>query len=92
MFGKPRVGIYDLARKRLHELEPEITDRDILCVGDGIGTDIKGAIDSGLDSLFVTGGLAARETGTRISPDHRLLDKFINKHEIRPDYAIGMFR
>ena len=64
-FGKPHPPIYALARARLAALlgyEPP--PDEILCIGDGIATDIVGAMGEGLDSLFVTGGLAAEETGT----------------------------
>jgi HAD superfamily hydrolase (TIGR01459 family) len=40
--GKPHPPIYDLARNRLNELGSTIPDSKILCIGDGIGTDIKG--------------------------------------------------
>ena len=65
-FGKPHPPIYDLARRRLEALGKDIPDSRILCVGDGILTDIDGALGEDLDSLFITGGLA----DTR-NPDHR---------------------
>jgi len=34
---------------------------ELLVIGDGIVTDIKGAADFGLDALFVTGGIHAGE-------------------------------
>ena len=55
-FGKPHAPIYDLARKRLTALGGEVPDDRILCIGDGVLTDIKGAMDESLDSLFITGG------------------------------------
>ena len=58
-FGKPHPPIYDLARRRLDALGKSIPDHRILCVGDGVLTDIDGALGEELDSLFITGGLAA---------------------------------
>lgn len=92
LFGKPRRAIYDLARDLLAETEPGIADSGILCIGDGIGTDIAGASGQGLDSLFVTGGLAARETGTARQPDPESLSQFLSQFPARPDYAIGQLR
>jgi len=64
-FGKPHAPIYDLSRQLLTELRGEIIeDAEILAIGDGVLTDIPGAIGEGLDSLFVSGGLADAETGT----------------------------
>ena len=41
-FGKPHPPIYDLARRRLAELPRASDDPQILCIGDGIATDIQG--------------------------------------------------
>ena len=46
-----------------------IQDERILAIGDGILTDVKGGIDEGIDSLFISGGLAAAETKTVTQPD-----------------------
>src|SRR5690606_18774753 len=54
-FGKPHPPIYDLARRRLAGLASDIPDSRILCIGDGIATDIQGASGEGLEALFITG-------------------------------------
>ena len=58
--GKPHAPIYrrtfDLLRDRRGEAVPK---GELLVIGDGIVTDIKGAADFGLDALFVTGGIHA---------------------------------
>ena len=61
-FGKPHAPIYDLARARLSDLK----DSQILAVGDGLLTDIKGANDQGIDALFVTGGIAHERCGPTV--------------------------
>ena len=91
-FGKPHPPVYDLARRRLNELGGTVADSRILAVGDGIGTDIKGAIGEDIDSLFVTGGLAAQETGTDNDPDPALLEAYVAKAMMSPTYAIGFLR
>ncbi|HHW33066.1 MAG TPA: HAD hydrolase-like protein, partial [Paracoccus solventivorans] len=88
-FGKPHAPIYDLARRRLG------VGRDVaaLAIGDGIATDIAGAIAQGIDSIFVTGGLAAEFMGDDIeSPDPALLDRWLAGQGIRPSFAIGRLR
>ena len=92
MFGKPLSRIYDLARRQLHSLLPDTIAPRILCIGDGIKTDIGGARNQSLDSLFVTGGLALAETGTRIRPDPVQLARFLANADASPDYAIGFLR
>ena len=91
-FGKPHPPVYDLSRRRLAELGVEIPDSRILAVGDGILTDIKGALGEDIDSLFITGGLAARETKTNGNPDQAALDAFLAAEMITPTYAIGQLR
>lgn len=92
-FGKPHPPIYDLARQRLTKVAGRvIPDARILAIGDGIGTDIAGAMGEGLDSLFITGGLAAEETGTERDPDPERLAAFLQLHKFSPTYAIGRLR
>lgn len=43
-FGKPHPPVYTLARQRLAALGEDIPDSRILCIGDGINTDIMGAM------------------------------------------------
>jgi len=92
-FGKPHPPIYDLARRRLAVLRPEIDDSRILCVGDGIATDVQGGIAEGLDTLFITGGLAADRFGPdSANPDKGLLDKWLAGHQLGPTFAMGNLR
>ena len=91
-FGKPFRPIYELARKRLHSSGFEINDKRILAIGDGITTDILGAEKEGIDSLFITGGLAALETGTKEQPDLGLLENYLKEQNLNPAYSIGFLR
>ena len=89
-FGKPHPPIYDLARRRLAALG--VSDGRIICIGDGIKTDIQGAMGEDLDSLFITGGLAAVETGTTDQPDPVRLDAYLAAEQMSPGFAIGFLR
>lgn len=91
-FGKPHAPIYDLARRRLRALGRDIPDERILAIGDGIQTDIKGAADEGIDSLFISGGLAAAETKTDRQPDPKALSRYLDGENIDPTYTIGFLR
>lgn len=90
-FGKPHPPIYDLARRRLSAIK-DVSDDRILCVGDGVHTDISGAMGENLDSLFISGGLAAEETGTTTQPDPELLDAYLAEHASNPTFSIGFLR
>lgn len=91
-FGKPHPPIYDLARRRLSALGHEIPDSQILCIGDGAHTDVRGALGEGLDCLFISGGLAAKETKTDIQPEPEALTAYLDAQMVAPDYAIGGLR
>ncbi|CUH89291.1 UMP phosphatase [Phaeobacter sp. CECT 5382] len=91
-FGKPHPPIYDLARRRLAELGSDIADGDILAIGDGPHTDIAGGMGEGIDSLFITGGLAASETKTTQQPDAAALATYLEQEQSAPTYSIGFLR
>ncbi|MGJ8544323.1 MAG: TIGR01459 family HAD-type hydrolase [Sulfitobacter sp.] len=91
-FGKPHAPIYDLARRRLAALGTDIPDSAIMAIGDGIATDVAGALDEGLDVLFITGGLAAAETQTAQQPDADALARYLAAENAAPAYSIGYLR
>lgn len=91
-FGKPHPPIYDLARRRLMALERGVDQARILAIGDGIHTDIAGALGEDIDSLFISGGLAAIETKTTHQPDEKSLSAYIKKEMLSPTFAIGHLR
>ena len=92
-FGKPHPPIYERCFAVLDELGASIPHERIVVAGDGIATDVAGGRAMGLDTLFVTGGLAAGELGP--DPDHpdpRLLEAYLGRHDQSPRYAIGRLR
>ncbi|SEL14826.1 TIGR01459 family HAD-type hydrolase [Roseovarius nanhaiticus] len=91
-FGKPHPPIYDLARRRLAALNKDVPDGNILAIGDGIGTDIAGAMGEGIDSLFITGGLAAAETTGADGIDQAKLEAYLAREQTSPTYTIGHLR
>ena len=91
-FGKPHPPIYDLARRRLAE-QAGLTDPQVLCIGDGIFTDIQGGVGEGLDTLFITGGLEAEQFGPDVeAPDHVLLLPWLTEKQLTPTCAMGRLR
>lgn len=91
-FGKPHPPIYDLARRRLTELDHYVPDNNILAIGDGVHTDIDGAMGEDIDSLFISGGLAAAETKTTQQPDPDALSAYLQKENSSPTFTIGQLR
>jgi HAD superfamily hydrolase (TIGR01459 family) len=60
--GKPYAPIYDLALARAGELRHKAADRGrVLAIGDGVRTDLAGAVRQGIDCIFVADGIHAGE-------------------------------
>ena len=91
-FGKPHPPIYDLAHRRLAKIGRDVEAARILAIGDGAQTDIAGAMGEDIDSLFITGGLAAGETKTSHQPDKEALSAYLEKENVSPQYAIGFLK
>ncbi|HZV85178.1 MAG TPA: TIGR01459 family HAD-type hydrolase [Brevundimonas sp.] len=72
MVGKPFDPIYDLALKEGERLLGRPVDRSrVLCIGDGVITDVLGANRQELDCLFIAQGIhgdAARGPDGRLDP------------------------
>jgi HAD superfamily hydrolase (TIGR01459 family) len=91
-FGKPHPPIYDLARRRMAKLANLPADPRIIAIGDGVHTDILGAMQEEIDSLFITGGLAAHETRTTTQPEPAALARFLETAQTSATYSIGFLR
>lgn len=93
-FGKPHAPIYELALETAGKLRGSGTPKSrILAMGDGIGTDVPGAADLGVDCLFVSGGLAAMDVGVDPEhPDAARLAQYLVDHAVAPRYTIGRLR
>jgi HAD superfamily hydrolase (TIGR01459 family) len=85
-FGKPFPEIYEMALDGLPE-----TDRSrVLCVGDALHTDIGGARNAGLDSLFVSGGIHQQEVGASMHQD--ALGSLFHRSQVFPTASIDRFQ
>ena len=70
MAGKPFAPIYDLALAEAEALKGGPVDRSrVLCIGDGVITDVKGAHDQKLDCLFIAKGIHGEAA---LGPDGKL--------------------
>ena len=90
MAGKPHAPIYALSLAEAEVLTGKPVDRSrVLCIGDGVATDVKGANDQGLDVLFVASGIHGAET---IGPDGvnaAAVEDLLARDGARATYAIA---
>jgi hypothetical protein len=77
----------------LAALPGAMDDPRLLAIGDGVMTDVQGAVAEGIDVIFVTGGLAAASFGSDPeNPDSALLDDWLADLELSATYGIGRMR
>ncbi len=87
-YGKPFKPVYRAAHEmfahytsgRLPEME------EMVAVGDGIETDIKGARDFGIDSVLITSGKLAKIVNREVSIDMKRVESLCYEHGARPTY------
>ena len=83
--GKPHAPIYEAALKAAGEiLGREVGRNEVLAIGDGMLTDIKGASENGIDALYISGGIHARDYGHPDNPELDKLAAFLAKHGFHP--------
>jgi len=84
--GKPHAPIYraalDAARSRLEKID---TDK-VLALGDGLATDVKGALQAGFDVVYISSGIHQNEYGELDNVDEARLAAFLGGHGALPKY------
>lgn len=83
MIGKPFPEIYRAAAKRLAEFPGRGSGMEgVLAIGDGAQTDVRGAVNEGLDVLFIAGGIHAGQFGDRDRPEAAEVDRFLGEQKL----------
>jgi HAD superfamily hydrolase (TIGR01459 family) len=76
--GKPYAPIYETALARAAEVAgAPLARSEVLAIGDGIDTDIRGAVGQEIDVLFVTGGIHGAIFGDPGAPDITKVHAFL---------------
>jgi HAD superfamily hydrolase (TIGR01459 family) len=75
-FGKPFPEVY---AKCLQQFAPLPKSR-VLAIGDGIATDIAGAVGAGIDAMLITGGIVKKESREKVAmlcAKHNAIPKYV---------------
>ncbi|ACT57320.1 TIGR01459 family HAD-type hydrolase [Candidatus Liberibacter asiaticus] len=88
MIGKPHLPIYEMAFKKISSLCNSFNKKRILAIGDGMDTDIKGALQSGIDALYVSDGIHRHEYLFNDNIDAQMLQNFFTKKNLYPHWWI----
>ncbi|MCA1244647.1 TIGR01459 family HAD-type hydrolase [Stappia stellulata] len=90
ILGKPHAPIYEAALSRVAELAgAPVAKTDILAIGDGLPTDIRGAVANEIDVLFITGGIHGADFGPAGAPVESLVRKRLEEEGLRARAAIA---
>ncbi|MEG8099315.1 TIGR01459 family HAD-type hydrolase [Candidatus Liberibacter brunswickensis] len=88
MVGKPHLPIYEMAFKKISTLCKSLNKRRVLAIGDGIETDIKGALQFGIDALYVSEGIHRNEYLSNNNTNEKMLQIFFSKRNLHPNWWI----
>ncbi len=92
MAGKPFAPIYEMTRAKAREvLGHDIADNKILCIGDGLKTDVLGANNQNLDCLFVADGIHAADLMENGVLDVAKTNNFLATHSLSAKFAMAGF-
>jgi ribonucleotide monophosphatase NagD (HAD superfamily) len=87
--GKPFAPIYERALSFAEKVRGASVPRDrILAIGDAMRTDIAGAVDFGVDALFVTKGIHREELHRGDAIDLAAYRQFLEDNPRHPMAAI----
>jgi HAD superfamily hydrolase (TIGR01459 family) len=93
MAGKPYAPIYRLAFEEVETLYGGPMDsRRLLAIGDGIGTDLKGANGADIDALFIASGMHGEALRTGGALDSAKVAAALAAEEARADFVMGMLQ
>ncbi|MBL8553829.1 MAG: TIGR01459 family HAD-type hydrolase [Phenylobacterium sp.] len=90
MAGKPYPPIYQMALKAAEaEIARPVDTARVLCVGDGLPTDIRGANARGLDILFVANGIHGGEAVGPEGLDRVVVDDLLRQEGLKANWVIA---
>jgi HAD superfamily hydrolase (TIGR01459 family) len=83
--GKPYAPVYDLA---LQKLSKPLRRQDILAIGDGVDTDIKGASGQGVDAIYIASRVHAKDATEAGALGQEALEELFASRPFRPRAAM----
>jgi HAD superfamily hydrolase (TIGR01459 family) len=93
--GKPHAPIYETAiREAAAARGATLARKRILAIGDGMMTDIAGAVGAGLDALFIADGIHRDESDSSAEPgvDSSHLQRLFAHHNLWPRAVLPALR
>jgi len=82
--GKPHYPIYDEALASARELRGEFAGDRVIAIGDGMPTDVRGAISQGLDLLYISAGIHVNEYTINGAIDEAVMNAWLKREGASP--------
>jgi HAD superfamily hydrolase (TIGR01459 family) len=91
--GKPHTPIYRLLFAELDTAGATVDPARTLAIGDGLHTDVAGAVGAGIASALLVGGVhaAVLKLNWRGKPDRDALAALIDNSDAKPDHVLRRF-
>ena len=84
--GKPHAPIYREAMARASAIRGSADQARALAIGDGVHTDIRGALDNGFEAVFIARGIHANHYLNGRVTDEARLQAFLDAEGVAPAY------
>ena len=84
--GKPHRPIYEATLAAAREVRGDFPIDRVLAIGDGMPTDVRGALDYGLDLLYISGGIHAKEYTLNGETDEAILHAYLEREKAAPKW------
>ena len=84
--GKPHRPIYEAALDAAREARGDFPMNRVLAIGDGMPTDVRGALAYGLDLLYISAGIHVAEYTINGQTDEAILQAWLKQENATPKY------
>ncbi len=84
--GKPHYPIYEAALDAAREARGAFDKAKVLAVGDGMPTDVRGALSQGLDLLYISSGIHVAEYTVNGETDEAILQAWLKRENATPKF------
>lgn len=84
--GKPHRPIYDKSLAEARAVRGDVDLSRVVAIGDGLPTDVRGAEACGLDVLYISGGIHARDYVEAGRTDEARLEAFLAREGAHPKW------
>lgn len=84
--GKPHRPIYEASLAAARTVRGEFDLKRVVAIGDGMPTDVRGALNNGLDLLYISSGIHQAEYTINDQTDEAILHAFFDREQVAPTW------